>query len=223
MSMRMMMEVFTPCVQNCRDADVGSEVLGIGSNDGEGLGRSFQQQAIDDGLVLIGDSAKRRRQPEHQVKIRNGQEFGFARRKPCRCRMRLAPWTMPIAAGIIEDPGMLTFLAALDMSPELGSSANLDRLHHAPLNPIDVTGVGNAPCFTVTTEDIRYFQFPPEHVSHPLSSPPPRRTPLAPARWQTSEREAAATRRPNPRPPNRPAGDPRRRRASGSPRADRAI
>ena len=31
---------------------------------------------------------------------------------------------------------MLTFLAALDMSPELGSSANLDRLHHAPLtNP----------------------------------------------------------------------------------------
>jgi hypothetical protein len=29
---------------------------------------------------------------------------------------------------------MLTFLAALDMSPELGGSANLDRLHHAPLN-----------------------------------------------------------------------------------------
>src|ERR1700747_391272 len=101
------------------------------------------------------------------------------------------------------------------------------------------------------------------------------RTPLAPARWQTSEREAAATRRPKPRPPHRPAGtrgaddlagrpgptgrsenepyparpgaladlraggsrhqaaetaaaasprrDPRRRRPSGSPRADRAI
>src|SRR6516162_8341745 len=77
---------------------------------------------------------------------------------------------MPIAAGIIGDPGMLTFLAALDMSPELGSSANLDRLHHAPLNPVDVAGVGNAPCFPVTTEDVRYFQFRPEHVSHPLSS-----------------------------------------------------
>ena len=66
---------------------------------------------------------------------------------------------------------MLTFLAALDMSPELGSSANLDRLHHAPLNPVDVAGVGNAPCFTVTPEDVRYFQSRPEHVSHPLSSP----------------------------------------------------
>ena len=52
---------------------------------------------------------------------------------------------------------MLTFLAALDMSPEFGSSANLDRLHHAPLNPVDVAGVGNAPCFTVTPEDVRYF------------------------------------------------------------------
>ena len=47
------MEVFTPCVQNCRDGDVGSKVLGIGSNDGEGLGRSLQQQPIDGGLILI--------------------------------------------------------------------------------------------------------------------------------------------------------------------------
>ena len=217
------MEVFTPCVQNCRDGDVGSKVLGIGSNDGEGLGRSFQQQAIGGGLVLIRDPPKRRRQPEHQVEIRHRQELGFARRKPCRCRMRLAFSAMPIAAGIIGDPRMLTFLAALDMSPELGSSANLDRLHHAPLNPIDVAGVGTAPRFAVTTKDVRYFQSRPEHVSHPLSSPPPRWTPLAPPRWQTSEREPAATRRPNPPPPNRPAGDPRRRRASGSPRTDRAI
>jgi hypothetical protein len=52
---------------------------------------------------------------------------------------------------------MLTFLAALNMSSELGGSANLDRLHHAPLYPVDVTGVGHAPCFTVTPEDVRYF------------------------------------------------------------------
>jgi hypothetical protein len=85
MSMRMVMKVLTPGVQNCHDADVGSEVLGIGSNDGRGLGRSFQQQAIYDGLVLISDPAKRRRQPEYQVEIRHRQEFGFPRRKPCRC------------------------------------------------------------------------------------------------------------------------------------------
>src|SRR5436190_6793096 len=52
---------FTPCVQNCRDADVGSEVFGIGSNDSESLRCSSQKQAIDSGLVLVGDSAKSRR------------------------------------------------------------------------------------------------------------------------------------------------------------------
>src|SRR5712671_4196636 len=62
MRMRMVMEVVTPTVQNCRDADVSPEVLGISSNEGESLGRSLQQQAIDDGLVLIGDPPKRGRQ-----------------------------------------------------------------------------------------------------------------------------------------------------------------
>ena len=64
------MEVFTPCVQNRCDADIGSKVFGIGSNEGEGLGRSLQQQPIDGGLVLIGDPAQRSRQSEHQVEIR---------------------------------------------------------------------------------------------------------------------------------------------------------
>jgi len=98
MGMWMMMEVFTPCVQNYCNTDVCSEVLGVGSNDGEGLGCSFQQQAIDDGLVLISDPTKRRRQSEHQVEIRHRQELGFARRKPSRCGLPLAFTAVPIAA-----------------------------------------------------------------------------------------------------------------------------
>jgi hypothetical protein len=44
MGMWMMMEVLTPCVQNRRDADVGSEVLGIGSNDGEVSAAAFSSR-----------------------------------------------------------------------------------------------------------------------------------------------------------------------------------
>src|SRR6478609_5334012 len=48
------------------------------------------------------------------------------------------------------------------------------------------------------------------------------RTPLAPARWQTAPRKAVATRRPNrarpnPRPPNRPAGTPGAGELAGRP------
>ena len=36
------MEVLAPCVQDGGDADVGAEVLAIGRNGDEGLGRSFK-------------------------------------------------------------------------------------------------------------------------------------------------------------------------------------
>jgi len=110
------MQVLTPCVQNGHDADIGSEVLGIGSNDGEGFGGSLEQQAIDDRLVLVGDPAKHRRQLEHQVKIRHGKELGFARRKPCRCRLRLALSAVPVAAGNGQRP-----LAVLWANSVMGS------------------------------------------------------------------------------------------------------
>jgi hypothetical protein len=38
------------------------------------------------------------------VKIRYRQELGFARRKPCRCRLPLAFTAMPIATRVISDP-----------------------------------------------------------------------------------------------------------------------
>ena len=49
----------------CSDADVGTEVLAIGGNRGEGLGRSLKQQSIDLGLVLVGHRADRGRKCEH--------------------------------------------------------------------------------------------------------------------------------------------------------------
>src|ERR1700674_2027650 len=116
------MKVLPPCVQNCRDTDISTKVFGVGSNDGESLGGSLKQQAIDFGLVLIRNPSKRSRQLENQVEIRHGQELGFARGKPCRCRLPLAFRAVPVATGIIGDPRMLTVLTPLDMTAELGCS-----------------------------------------------------------------------------------------------------
>jgi hypothetical protein len=71
--------------------------------------------------------------------------------------------------GIIGDPGMLTVRAPFDMTATLGRSANLDRLHHAPLNPVDVASIGTAPGLAVAAEDVCYFQFRPEHAPIPHS------------------------------------------------------
>ncbi len=71
MDVRVMIEVLAPRVQHGGDADVGAEVLGVGCNRGQRLGRCREQQAVDLGLVLIGDGADRRRQREHDVEVGN--------------------------------------------------------------------------------------------------------------------------------------------------------
>ena len=156
--MGMVLQLAAPCVQDGGDADVGAEVLAIGGNRDEGLGRSFKQQSIDLGLVLVGHRADRGRKREHQVEIRDRQKLGFARRKPCHRSRPLAFWAVPIPAGIIGDACVRTVLAALDMTAERGSATNLDCRHDASLGEAHVAGVGGAPRLTMAAEDVRYLQ-----------------------------------------------------------------
>ena len=48
-----------PGVQHGGDADAGAEMLGIGCDRQHGLGRGFEQQVVDDRLVLVGDIGDR--------------------------------------------------------------------------------------------------------------------------------------------------------------------
>ncbi len=48
-----------PGVEHGGEADLGTEMLGIGGDGTQGLGGGFEQQVIDHGLVLIGDLAER--------------------------------------------------------------------------------------------------------------------------------------------------------------------
>src|ERR1700674_4183013 len=133
---RVMLEVLPPRVQDGGDADVGTELLAIGGNDGQGLGRSLKQESIDLGLVLEGNRVDRARKPEHQVKIRDRQELGFARRKPCRRSRPLAFGAVPVAAAIVGDAGVCTVLTALDMTAERRSATILDGRHNTSLGQV---------------------------------------------------------------------------------------
>src|SRR5258708_19020160 len=73
-----------PGVQHRRDADAGSEVLGVGRDPEHRLRRGLEQQIVDHGLVLVGDVANRRRQSEDDVDVGNREQFGLADRKSTR-------------------------------------------------------------------------------------------------------------------------------------------
>jgi hypothetical protein len=151
---RVMGERRTPGVQDGGEADARAEMLRIGGNGDQRLGRSPEQEVVDDGLVLERDGADRRRQGEHDVIVGNRQEFRLALGEPLARRRALALWTMPVAAGIIGDAFMRAVLATLDVSAERRGPATLDRRHHLQLGEADVPGVSLAPRRPMGAKDV---------------------------------------------------------------------
>src|ERR1019366_2109115 len=142
MDMRMMGERRTPAMENRGDADAGAEVLGVGRDRGQGLGRGLEQQIVDDGLVLVGNVGDGCRQREDEVIVWHRQQIGLARGQPVLCRRALALRAVPVAARVVRDPAVRALLASLDMAAESGRAAALDRRHDLELTETDMASVG---------------------------------------------------------------------------------
>jgi hypothetical protein len=61
-----------PGAQDGHDADARAQMVRIGRDREHGLGGRLKQEVVDDGLILVGDVADRRRQREHDVEITDG-------------------------------------------------------------------------------------------------------------------------------------------------------
>src|SRR5215472_2020500 len=72
-NMRVVVKLLSPGVQDGDHADVGTKVLGIGSNGGERLSDNREQETVDLRFVLVGDGSQSRRQCEYDMEIRNRQ------------------------------------------------------------------------------------------------------------------------------------------------------
>ena len=123
----MVVERLAPAVQHRDDADPGPEVLRIGGDRGQRLGRGLEQQAVDPGLVLVGDRAERGRQGEHDMEVGDRQQLGLARLQPGLGRPPLALGAVPVAAGVVGDAGVGAVRALLDMAAQRRRAAELDR------------------------------------------------------------------------------------------------
>ena len=71
-----------PGMEHGGDADPGAQMLGIGGDSEHGVGRRFEQEIVDHGLVLVGDVGDRRWQREHHMEVRHREEFGLAFGEP---------------------------------------------------------------------------------------------------------------------------------------------
>src|SRR5215472_6633464 len=117
MGVRMVGERRSPGVEHGGEPDACAEMLGIGRDRDQGLGSDFQQQVIDDRLILIGDVGDWSRQGEHDMEIGHRQEFGLAVGQPFLGSGGLALWAVPVAARVVRDAQVRAVFAAFDIPP----------------------------------------------------------------------------------------------------------
>jgi hypothetical protein len=103
MGVRMVGERRSPGVEYGGEPDAGAEVPGVCRDRDQGLGGDFEQQVIDNRLVLIGDVGDRCRQSKDDMEIGHGQEVGPAVGQPLDGSGGLALRAVPVAAGVVGD------------------------------------------------------------------------------------------------------------------------
>src|SRR5262245_27198461 len=153
-----------PSVQNCREADLGAKMLGITRNLLERLRCGFEEKAVDDLLVLVGDGGNLLRQREDHMKVLHWQQIGLARLQPSACGRSLAGRTMPIPAAAVGYLSMPALLAAPNVASERRRAAGLDRAHDAALAAIEVAGIGLAIGLAVAVQDFRHLKGGTSHA-----------------------------------------------------------
>ena len=70
---RVMGERRAPGMEHGGEADPGPEMLGVGGDGDQRLGRGLEEDGVDRRLVLVGDVGDRRRQREHDVVVGHRQ------------------------------------------------------------------------------------------------------------------------------------------------------
>src|SRR3954463_3884260 len=158
MDVRMMLQGLAPSVENHGHAELGAEMLGIGRDGGECLGRRAEQDCVGGGLVLERDLADRRRQCEDDMKVRHWQQLGLPICEPTGPRQSLALRTMAVSTRVVGDAGRTTIIALLDVAPEHRRPARRDGAHDASLDAPEMTGMRLSKRFAMAAEDIRHLQ-----------------------------------------------------------------
>ena len=153
MEMGMKKQVLSPTVQYGEEADLGAQMFGIGRDGRQRLGRSSEQDAVDQILVLVSEGSDVFGQCKNHVEVLAVQDFGFSFFDPLCTSERLTLGAMTIAAAIVARPFVGTAVAVFEMTAEGCRATHLDRGHDAPLRRGERRTVLLTISFSIAAED----------------------------------------------------------------------
>lgn len=99
--MGMQAEVLPPGVQDAEEADLRSEVLGVGCDFKHSLGGGAEEQIVEQPGMSLTERVQRMRQCEDDVEVRHGKQVLLPPRKPSLTRLGLTLRAVPVAARVI--------------------------------------------------------------------------------------------------------------------------
>jgi hypothetical protein len=158
MDVRVVMQALAPGVKHGDEADLGAEMLRVGGDGAQRLGRHAQQDGIDGLLVLEGDLGHWRRQREHDAEVWHRLQFGLPGGKPLSARLPLALRAMPVTAEIVDTADEAALGAGLRVTAQRRRPTQLDGAHHPPLDAAEMTVMRAAIRIAVAAENICHFQ-----------------------------------------------------------------
>src|SRR5207302_9947783 len=112
MEMGMKHQVLSPTVEYGKEADLGSQMFGIGADGGQGLGHCTKQNVVDDRFVLVSDGSDLLGDGEDDMNIVCRETFGCSLLDPRSTREGSALRSMSVAATARARPLLITAVAA---------------------------------------------------------------------------------------------------------------
>src|SRR6516165_12344675 len=76
MEVGMKKQVLSPTMEYGEEADLSSQMFGIGSDSGQGLGHGSKQNVVDDFFVLVSDGSDLFGDGEDDMEIVRGEDLG---------------------------------------------------------------------------------------------------------------------------------------------------
>jgi len=155
---RVMHQALAPGMQHGDEADVGAQVLGIGSDRAQGIGAGAEQDVVDDSLVLVGDRRNLLGHGEDDVEVFDRQELGLPVLQPLGPRQRLALRAVPVPAAVERDALMAAGVALLDVTTQRCRATVLDVGHDTALSAAERVSVILTIGRPDLAEDVRHLE-----------------------------------------------------------------
>src|SRR4030095_14826786 len=132
---RVLLQGLSPRVQDAQEADVRSQILGVGGNFKQRLRARLEEKPEKDPLVLPDQRDQCVGHAQHQMVIISRQQFSLASRQPFVTGAGLALRAVTVATGVVGDGLISARRTLIAMTAERRRPAAQDGIEYLHLGP----------------------------------------------------------------------------------------